>query len=281
MTILLWTEIGFAWFLAVVYSCRPDSLAALTILPAWAWMLVALPGFLFIRRSRILGGLFVLSWLLFTVWHVEEPRAIIRGWMFPVRESTCSDALRLITLNCGGGQAAALAELKPFNPDIIFLQEPPPRSDVVAFLRDLYGDEGSLLYNLDTAILIRGALEDVRGDSSRVFYSHAAAVLPGGGSVHLVSLRLATGHVQINLWNPSCWDTHRRHRQHQLSQIREIVVDLPPSSALIVAGDFNAPAGDRIFSLLPFGMSDTFAVAGKGLGNTILNELPVLRIDQI
>jgi endonuclease/exonuclease/phosphatase (EEP) superfamily protein YafD len=56
---------------------------------------------------------------------------------------------------------------------------------------------------------------------------------------------------------------------------------LPPDAARIVAGDFNAPQGDKIFSLLGPRMSDTFAAAGRGLGNTLLNDRPVLRIDQI
>lgn len=281
MTILLWMGMGLAWFLFAAYRFRPDFLAAMTILPSWVWLLPALPVLWFVRRCRLAGGLFILSWLVFAAWHVEEARSLARGWIFPVNESAPPQALRLVTLNCGGGQAAALPEIKPFNPDIIFLQEPPPRSDVEAFVRDVFGDEGSFLYDLDTAILVRGALADVRTGPSRVFHSHAVAKLRGGGPIHLVSLRLATGHVQINLWNPDCWDTHRRHRRIQLDQLRKIAAGLPTSAALIVAGDFNAPQGDRIFSLLPPGLSDTFAVAGKGIGNTILNELPVLRIDQI
>ncbi|HPC58039.1 MAG TPA: endonuclease/exonuclease/phosphatase family protein, partial [Kiritimatiellia bacterium] len=190
-------------------------------------------------------------------------------------------ALRLVTLNCGGGQAAALADLKPLRPDVIFLQEPPPRADVKALVRDLYGSEGDCLYDLDTAILVRGTLEEVGQNGSRVFYSHAVAVLRGGDPVHLISLRLATGHVQVNIWNPDCWETHRRHRRRQMAQLREITETLPPDAARMVAGDFNAPQGDKIFSLLGPRMSDAFAAAGRGLGNTLLNDRPVLRIDQI
>lgn len=279
--IFLWVEILFAWLLFAAYRFRPDSLAAVTVLPAWVWLAAALPGIWFLRRRTLAGGLFALSWLLFAACHVEEPRSLVRGWISPVEESSSAPALRLVTLNCGGGQAAALADLKPLRPDVIFLQEPPPRADVEHLVRDLYGNEGTFLYDLDTAILVRGALEDVRRNGSRVFYSHAVAVLQGGDLVHLVSLRLATGHVQVNLWNRDCWDTHRRHRRRQMTQLREIAEALPPDAARIVAGDFNAPQGDKIFSLLGPRMSDAFAAAGKGLGNTILNDRPVLRIDQI
>ncbi|HOO20235.1 MAG TPA: endonuclease/exonuclease/phosphatase family protein [Kiritimatiellia bacterium] len=279
--IFLWVEILFAWLLFAAYRFRPDFLAAVTVLPAWIWLAAALPGIWFLRRRRLAGGLFALSWLLFAACHVEEPRSLVRGWIFPVEESSSAPVLRLVTLNCGGGQAAALGDLKPLRPDVIFLQEPPPRADVEHLVRELYGSEGAFLYDLDTAILVRGALDDVRRNGSRLFYSHAAAVLQGADPVHLVSLRLATGHVQVNLWNPDCWDTHYRHRRHQMAQLREITETLPPDAARIVAGDFNAPQGDKIFSLLGPRMSDAFAAAGRGLGNTLLNDRPVLRIDQI
>lgn len=279
--IFLWGEILFAWLLFAAYRFRPDFLAAVTVLPAWIWLAAALPGIWFLRRRRLAGGLFALSWLLFAACHVEEPRSLVRGWISPVEESSFAPALRLVTLNCGGGQAAALADLKPLRPDVIFLQEPPPRLDVEDLVRDLYGSEGDFLYDLDTAILVRGTLEEVGRNGSRMFYSYAVAVLQGGDPVHLVSLRLATGHVQVNIGNLDCWDTHRRHRRRQMAQLREIAAALPPDASQMVAGDFNAPQGDKIFSLLGPRMSDAFAAAGKGLGNTILNDRPVLRIDQI
>jgi hypothetical protein len=210
--IFLWVEILFAWLVLAAYHFRPDFLAAVTVLPAWVWLAAALPGIWFLRRRSLAGGLFALSWLLFAACHVEEPRSLVRGWIFPVEESSSAPVLRLVTMNCGGGQAAALADLKPLRPDVIFLQEPPPRADVEHLVRDLYGSEGAFLYDLDTAILVRGSLDDVRRNGSRLFYSHAVAVLQGADPVHLVSLRLATGHVQVNFWNPDCWDTHYRHR---------------------------------------------------------------------
>ena len=282
MKILLRFEIALALILAASYHARPDSLAALTILPAWAWLSLAAPGFLVLRRKhRVLSVLFVTAWIFFMGLHVEEIRSAVRGWISPVGEIKPPQSLRLATLNCGGGQPAALAELMPFAPDVIFLQEPPPRPAAEAFLREIYGAEGNMLYDPDTAILVRGTLEDARPDRSPILYSHAIAHLSDLGKIHLVSLRLPTGHVRVDLWNPSCWETHARHRRHQLAQLRQIAAELPESAPLFVAGDFNAPQGDKLFSLLPANLHDTFAVAGKGIGNTILNEFPVLRIDQI
>ena len=282
MKILLAAEFGLALFLAVIYQFRPDPFAALTILPAWSWLLLALPLLFGWRRANrrwmILASA---AWLLFAAVHVEELPTLVRGWLNPIAADKPAGTLRVITLNCGGGHADALAETLPLDPDILLLQEPPSRPETEQFCKHLFGTTGSLLYDVDTAILARGNLTNVRRSRSPVFFSHAIADIPGFDPMELVSLRLATGHVQLNLWNPDCWTTHYRWRIRQLAQMREIAAELPDQAPLLVAGDFNAPQQDRIFSLLPVGMQDAFAVAGKGIGNTILNEIPVLRIDQI
>lgn len=282
MKILLAAELGLVLFLGVIYQFRPDPFAALTILPAWAWLSLALPMvFGWRRANRPWMMLASAAWLLFTTVHVEELSSLARGLLRPVDEDKPAGALRVITLNCGGGHADALAETLPLKPDVLLLQEPPSRPETDRFCQRLFGAAGETLYDVDTAILARGNLTNVRRSRSLVFFSHAIANVPGFDPMELVSLRLATGHVQLDLWNPDCWITHVRWRRQQLDQMREIAAELPTQTPLLVAGDFNAPQRDRIFSLLPSGLQDAFAVSGKGIGNTILNDIPVLRIDQI
>ncbi len=282
MKILLAAEFGLALFLGVIYQFRPDPFAALTILPAWSWLSLALPiVFIWRRANRRWMMLAGAAWLLFAAVHVEEVSTLARGLLRPVDEDKPAGALRVITLNCGGGHADALAETLTLKPDVLLLQEPPSRTETDRFCEQLFGASGSLLYDVDTAILVRGNLTNVRRSRSLVFFSHAIADIPGFDPMELVSLRLATGHVQLNLWNPDCWITHFRWRRQQLDQMREIAAELPTRIPLLVAGDFNAPQRDRIYSLLPSGLQDAFDVAGKGVGNTILNDIPVLRIDQI
>ena len=282
MNILLAAEFGLAVLLGVLYWFRPDPFAALTVLPAWSWLLLALPMvFGWRRANRRWMTMAAVAWLLFAAVHVEEPSSLARGWFHPIGDDKPTGALRVVTLNCGGRHAAALEETLPLNPDILMLQEPPSRPETELFCKRLFGPAGETRYDVDTAILIRGNLIDVRKSGSRIFFSHAQADMTGFGRVDLVSLRLDTGHVQLNLWSPDCWRTHYRWRLRQLAQMREISAELPDQTPLLVAGDFNAPQKDRIFSLLPAGMHDAFACAGKGIGNTILNEFPVLRIDQI
>ena len=283
MKILLLVDAAIASFLAWAYGLRPGVLSALTILPAWAWLgLLALPGLPLLRRRHLAHSiLFLAAWLTFLGLHVEEIRSVPRGWISPIRKRKPPEALRLVSFNCGGGQPATLPELESLEADIVFLQEPPPRCDVEVFLRKTFGAGGDLIYDLDTAILARGSLTNAKQGAARLFYSHALARLPDGEEIHLISLRLPTGHVRIDLWNPACWSIHRRHRRSQLGIIRQIAAECPEARPLIVAGDFNAPQGDKVFSLLPAALRDAFSISGRGIGNTILNEIPVLRIDQI
>ena len=50
---------------------------------------------------------------------------------------------------------------------------------------------------------------------------------------------------------------------------------------LIVGGDFNLAGNDALLRRLKPRLHDTFLVAGTGLGNTLINEFPFVRIDQI
>jgi endonuclease/exonuclease/phosphatase (EEP) superfamily protein YafD len=60
-----------------------------------------------------------------------------------------------------------------------------------------------------------------------------------------------------------------------------ILQELPHDLPVVVGGDFNEPGGDPLLrSVLP-GLRDCFSVAGVGWGDTLINELPVWRVDQI
>ena len=226
-------EFGLALILGMIYQLRPDSFAALTVLPAWSWLLLAFPLVFGWRRAyRRWTTLAAAAWLLFAVVHVEELASLARGWFHPIVDDKPAGALRVVTLNCGGGHADALAETLPLKPDVLLLQEPPARTETDRFCNQLFGTSGSLLYDVDTAILARGNLTNVRRSRSPVFFSHAIADIPGFDQMELVSLRLATGHVQLNLWNPDCWRTHFRWRRQQLDQMREIAAELPAQTPL-------------------------------------------------
>ena len=50
---------------------------------------------------------------------------------------------------------------------------------------------------------------------------------------------------------------------------------------MILGGDFNAPQGDAAFRPLAPRLRDAFRDGGQGWGNTITNDTPFLRIDQV
>ncbi len=87
-----------------------------------------------------------------------------------------------------------------------------------------------------------------------------------------------------DLWAPDCWREQTENRRKRRKQLEAILAPLAGSSRkapLILGGDFNAPPGDAIFRLLSPLARDAFVEAGRGWGNTIVNQFPVLRIDQI
>lgn len=59
--------------------------------------------------------------------------------------------------------------------------------------------------------------------------------------------------------------------------IQQIDLNTP----LIVGGDFNTPPGDSLFRKLRPRLRDSFPEGGIGLGNTIINDIPLSRIDQL
>ncbi|WP_161625809.1 endonuclease/exonuclease/phosphatase family protein [Singulisphaera acidiphila] len=50
---------------------------------------------------------------------------------------------------------------------------------------------------------------------------------------------------------------------------------------IILGGDLNAPQRDAAFRSFSPRLQDTFGEAGRGWGNTIINDFPFLRIDQV
>ncbi|MCA9018541.1 MAG: endonuclease/exonuclease/phosphatase family protein, partial [Planctomycetaceae bacterium] len=83
---------------------------------------------------------------------------------------------------------------------------------------------------------------------------------------------------------PDCWRAYRDQRIHQRDELQQLsrrLSELPTDLPVIVGGDFNVNPRDPIFNELPTNLRDAFQSAGIGWGNTITNEAPFLRIDQI
>ncbi len=275
--------------LSVCYALRPDACAAVTLWPPWLWLVpglvILLLGYRRPRRRALLCA--AALWLAYLLIFCEEPRTLLRFGGISDAEFAAArqrgEALRIISLNCAGGSAEAATEVEPYHPDIVLLQESPPEPDVRALARRLFGDEAAIVSDFDAVIIARGRLAPPPGDLAPHLVQ-ARFRSPTGVEADLFSLRLTPPILRADLWSPDAWRAHRANRRLRREQMQEIaaaIAALPPDAAIILGGDFNAPAGDAVVRLLHPRLHDAFRQGGRGWGNTALNDLPVLRFDQI
>jgi len=275
--------------LAACYHTQPDRLAAVTLVPAWCWLLpaawLAKPAF---RRDRPrwLAGLLLL-WVAFTALFAPEVRSLLRigrsqtaVWQ-AAREQ--GRAIRVVSLNCSVGSPAAAAEVAQYEPDIVLFQESPSAEQLASLADQWWGEDGTCLWDHDTSILARGQIE-ARNRYEASHFNHGVVTLGDGLTLHVFSVRLNPPVFRLDFWTPGFWRDHCDNRilhRRQLADVMEIVDGLPTSAHVIVGGDLNAPAGDGAFDVLGPRLRDTFADAGCGWGNTGTNGLPLFRVDQV
>ena len=294
LSVLLWL------FVTAAFAFRPDSLAAATVIPSWLWFTAGafslLPAALLNWRKKLfltkpMLGVLAL-WLLFTFAFTEEIRSMARG-VFAASPNTAQwneqrksgRTLRVVSLNCAGGLAEAAAEVSAYEPDIVLLQECPKREAMEELGRQLYGDDSHLHAGLDTAILTKFPLHDVPFPHKTDQYVVAARItLSGLAEVEVMSVHLMVTPLEFSFWSPATWRAYSETRsiqRKQLDPVAEHLKRLPSDIAVLVGGDFNCPQGDGVLSSLKPELSDAFDIAGVGWGNTIINDIPVLRIDQL
>ena len=276
--------------LSICYAHRPDSCAAVTVFPVWAWLVpgLLLPGIVlrWAPRRWVIGV--VGCWMAYFAVFGDEPRGLIRSILpapeVQARSASGSSMIRVITVNCSS-EARAVEESAAMSPDILLVQESPAEPVLLAFSERHFGRRDGGAHGGDVGVLAQGTVQ-VRYASRTAFgaFLHCSVQLDAGSTVDVVCLRLSPPTVRIDLWSPECWRAQTAHRQLQRKELAaalERLNEIPPDRPVIVAGDFNAPAGDAIFGLLGPGLTDSFREAGRGWGNTITSEFPFHRIDQI
>jgi endonuclease/exonuclease/phosphatase (EEP) superfamily protein YafD len=277
--------------IAAAYAIRPDALAAATVFPIWAWLVPGglLAGIGYSWETRRFAFVVLAAWLLTLAVFADAPLALLR---FDTAITPGSPAgkergrvLRVISLNCGGGNIRAVEELAAYQPDLLVLQESPGRTQLEEAAKKLFGDEAAVVWSADASIVARGKLaaqpmsSGLAGNAVR-----ARWVLDKQTELDVVSLRLEPALVRADLWSPDCWQAQTANRRKRLAQLQAIVQEIErrrSQTPLLIGGDFNAPPGDAVFRLLKPLCRDAFAAAGRGWGNTITNDFPFLRIDQI
>ncbi len=276
----------------VVFSCytfRPDFFAALTFFPAWAWGLfgIVLAFFTALYRKRVLI-IAVAGWLLFVLVFAEEPRSLLRGCFISrnnMQRMTKEKTVTVISLNCAGGSIEAVREVLPYHPDIVLFQEIPSNTDMKAYAQELFGGDAVIAYGPDTAIVVRGKLEQVSLPGLRnMFMTEARVRLESGFEVEVMCVRLRPPVIDVNILSADCWKNHREDRKSRRKQIGQIVEQLsqiPGEVPVILGGDFNVSANDGCLKTLRTCLRDTFGEGGVGWGHTAINTIPLFRVDQI
>ncbi len=278
-------SLGLLALVGLCYLVRFDACAAVTVFPAWTWLIPGAPLVLpelWRGRRRVAVGVLGL-WCLFAVGFADAPLSLARG-LWTRGNVPDGRRVRVVTLNCATS-AKAVAEVARFRPDIVLLQESPGQERLRELAAQLFGEEGGLVRGPDASILARGRLRPIDLRAGRRGDCVGARVqLPSGDEVAVVSLRLLPAPVRADLWSRACWKEYAENRRARRRELRAIVAEieaLPPSLPLIVGGDFNAAPNDPVFRLLRPRLADAFRRAGVGWGNTIANDWPVLRIDQV
>jgi hypothetical protein len=271
---------------SIAYFLQPDSWAALLILPRWIWLVfgLLLGTFGWSQSCKLLTTITALLWLLYAVVLVEEVGSLARWCLW--RDPQSGIAVRVVSLNCGGGNPNAAEEVLAYHPDIVLLQESPLRQDVEALARRLFGAEPGILYGPDTSIIVRGQLTPSKTTLPRdIHVAQAHVRLVSGLETVVLSVRLPPLYeLRTDLWSSGCWHAQsnaRRTMRRLMDELGQQIDTIPRNTPVLVGGDFNAPAQDGPFHALQARLQDAFRYGGVGWGNTIINDLPIIRIDQI
>lgn len=265
---------------------RPDFLAALTLIPAWYWLICGLlsTGLAWCKSRRRTVGALAGLWIIFVIGWVEEIRSVPRAVGFNAKSEANSvdRAIRIVSLNCAN-EVNCVVDLERVHPDVVLLQEAPGIDGLAQMTARLFGAGGSFLSGGDTAILTRGKLNQLFADRSAHFVA-GTVQFEDGRRFDCVSLRLAPPPSRLDFWSPGFWRDHRDARnmhRHQLRQIMASIPATPSASVLVIGGDFNTVPLDRALDELRPNLCDTFDKRGLGWGATGTNEWPLFRVDQV
>jgi len=225
--------------------------------------------------------------LFYAAFFVQEFRSLIRFRTQSISEAARNNgaAIRVISLNCAAGNEKAAAEVANYHPDIVLLQESPSRPAVKRLAPIILGPDAEILSGSDVSLIARGKLTPITpGNAQSAPFGHARIELTSGSVVEVFSIRLRPYSIRADLWSPACWREQSENRKYQREQFQWLareVQKIPADVPVILGGDFNLPAGDKLFHILEPRIRDTFRNAGHGWGNTLVNDFPFIRIDQI
>ncbi len=282
----------FHIFTVYCFSRQPDRFAAFTVLPLWFWgvigLSIAVAALLLLRASLSLIMSFI--WILTIFVGSDEAKVLSNiGNKAPIKGIATTvgrkPVIRVLSLNCKNYTAGnPTNEILAWNADIVLLQEIYPY-----FVKEIcdkaYQNTGSYRVHHSSGIISRWPItRDGRIDQ---FRDHQCTIqTPDGSTIEVMNVHLATAATDARLWLRECWSNHRNNRLFRRNELGAILQTLdatasPISNAVIVGGDFNAPAQDATYRLMDRDYQDAYLQAGCGWSNTFPRSLPMMRLDHI
>ena len=241
----------FCLAIAICYAGRFDACAAVTVFPVWSWLVpgLSLAVLGLSRRGNRPAVTVCVAWLVFVLVFAEEPWSLLRSWTAPPSDprsgSGRAGALRVVSLNCNVGNHRAAAEVAPFRPDIVLLQESPGQSELGSLAQTLFGANAGVVFGPDASMIVRGRV--VPADltpEQRSYFVQARVLMKSGLEVEVFSLRLVPAVFRLDLWSPGCWKragggAAGGSGRNSMSSRSESPL-LPRPSPVVLGGDFNA-----------------------------------------
>lgn len=184
-----------------------------------------------------------------------------------------SESIRIVSLNCAGGEVAAAREALEQG-GIVLLQEVGSKDE---FVEEAEGrGYKHVAWSIDNAIFSHQPLTDIVSKRDYV----AATVATSGRPIRVVSLRLHPPMFRLDLWNPECWRAYAADTRARRRRFAEIAKEARLGERWIVGGDFNATNPRIVNDILPKATEAKRAVGRSWIG-TGTNDYPLAPVDQI
>ena len=144
-------------------------------------------------------------------------------------------------------------------------------------------EEYTLVWGYDGAILAKGEVTPLPVPRSARSFMTLAQVTLRDTAMVVMSTRFVLPYCEPDLWRVGAWRSAREVHAVRVEQMDAVVARLAQEqdAPIILGGDFNTPVGDSLYRKLRPKFHDAFREAGVGFGNTIINDIPLSRIDQI
>lgn len=278
----------------VAFIRQPDRLAALTVIPIWVWGAAGLGisvAAAICLRSR-LAIVVPLGWIALTAIGADELKPLLRydaprPEPGPAGYLDRQPVLRVLTLNCNfflyNGGRDLTSDILRWDPDILLLQEviPDQAKHIAEMLYQGMGDYRTMHSN---AVVTRWKITRSLAPHPPYRLQQATVRIPHLGDIEVMNVHLRSAATDLRFWRAESWRNHAASRSYHREEISAALSSLSaqaPGRPIIFGGDFNSTPGDPLQRLLRPQLTDAFATAGSGWGNTYQRRIPIHRIDQI